>query len=420
MSRRFSVALACAALTLLAACDDVPTTSVAAPGTAPLLALAPGAEVMPGRYIVVFRDDVRNPASLAAQLAHAHGGELHYTYRHALKGFAATLSPAALEGLRHNPNVAYVQHDQVGHPLAYQTPAPWALDRVDQRALPRNDTFTYNYDGRGVRVYIIDSGIDVTHPEFGGRATLGYDACFRGCFAGDGFGHGTQVAGFVGAATYGVAKGVSLISVRVYSNRFSPTGVRYDTVATTSTMTMGVDWVTGQKLSTTDVPMVANISSIFAPDAALDAAVRNSIAAGVTYVIGAGNRSEDACYWSPQRVTEALTVGGIDRMDYMTTWSARGPCVDLYAPASVLTSTAVGGGTATNISGTSFAAPQVAGFAAQYLQPYWASSPASVHSATLYYTTKNAIINLGANSHNRLLFTNWVSGQSGRPPGCCL
>jgi subtilisin family serine protease len=415
--RSLSFSLALAAAALAGACTDVPSASLQADATARLSAGVPAS----GRYIVVFRDDVGDPAGLAARLVAAGGGELHHTYRYALKGFAATLPAAAVEGLRHNPHVASIEPDQPATPLAVQTPSPWALDRSDQRTLPRNDTFIYNYNGAGVRIYIIDSGIDVTHPEFGGRATLGYDACFRGCFAGDGFGHGTQVAGVAGSATYGVAKGVSLISVRVYSNRYSPTGQAYDTVATAATIAQGVDWVTQQKQLNPSIPMIANISSGLAPSPALDQSVRNSIAAGVTYTIGAGNTPGDACNFSPARVTEALTVGGSTKADYMWSGSSSGPCVDLYAPGSLLSTTLVGGGIANNnISGTSVAAPHVAGFAAQYLQAYPASGAASVHSAVIYYSTKNVLMGLGTGSYNRLLYTNWVAGQSGRPPGCCL
>ena len=414
--RSLSLPLVLAAAALMGACADAPMASLQADAAARLSAGA----ATSGRYIVVFRDDVSDPAGLANRLVAAGGGELHHTYRYALKGFAATLPASAVEGLRHNPQVASIEPDQPATPLAVQTPSPWALDRSDQRTLPRNDTFIYNYDGAGVRIYIIDSGIDVTHPQFGGRATLGYDACFRGCYAGDGFGHGTQVAGLAGSATYGVVKGVSLISVRVYSNKYSPTGQAYDTVATAATIAQGVDWVTQQKQLNPSIPMIANISSGLAPSPALDQSVRNSIAAGVTYTIAAGNTPGDACNFSPARVTEALTVGASTKGDYMASFSSSGPCVDLYAPGSDIATTAVGGGITTARSGTSLAAPHVAGFAAQYLQAYPASGPSSVHSATIYYSTKNVLMGLGAGSYNRLLYTNWVAGQSGRPPGCCL
>ena len=411
MTRRF-VPLALAAAAFLGGCADAPTTS--APD-APLLTASARDQVIPGRYIVLFHDRVADPARAAAQLAAAHGGEVHATYQFAVKGFAATLPAAAVEALRRNPNVASIEPDQVAQPTAVQTPVRWALDRIDERALALNDTFIYNYNGTGVQVYVIDSGIDVTHPEFGGRATLGYDACFRGCYAGDGYGHGTKVAGQVGSASYGVAKNVSLISVRVYASTPDANGI----IATESTIMQGVDWVTQQKQLNLSQPMIANISSSLPPSPSLDAAIRSSIAAGVTYVVGAGNSAANACNYSPARVAEALTVGGTRKDDYMWSGSNYGPCVDLFAPAYDIRTTAVGGGSVST-SGTSLSSPLVAGFAAQYLQAYPASSPGSVHSAVIYYTTKNVLVNLGAGSYNRLLFTNWVQGQSGRPPGCCL
>jgi subtilisin family serine protease len=420
MTRQFALPLSLVALALLSACADGTNGSIAAPerGIAPLLAAAPHAEVIRDRYIVVFRDDVGDAAQLAKRLAAAHGGTLHYSYQHALKGFAATLPARGVEGLRHNPQVAFIQHDQAARTTAVtQTSAPWGLDRIDAE-LGLDQTYTYTYTGAGVKVYVIDSGIDVTHPQFGGRATLGMDACYGGeCFAGDNYGHGTRVAGVIGSTTYGVAKGASLVSVRVLNGAGA---------GSASSAMQGVDWVTAQKQAQPTTPMVANVSLLFAPDAALDAAVRSSISAGVTYVVGSGNSgaaaadSSNACNWSPQRVTEALTVGAVTRGDYLATFSNVGPCVDLYAPGQDIRTTNAGGTiTSLGVRGTSFSAPFVAGLAAMYLQPYWASSAADVHNAVVYWSNRDKVIGLGTGSHNRLLYTRFDLGSSGRIPGCC-
>jgi subtilisin family serine protease len=432
MNRRLGIALSLMA-TLLGACADGPTTSVAPPeaNLAPLRFLSARAEAIPDRYIVVFRDDAGDAAELAARQVAAGGGELHYTYRYALKGFAATLPAHAVEGLRRNPNVAYIEPDHLARPaIGIQSGAPWNLDRVDQRDLPLSGTYGYHNDGSGVRVYVIDSGIRTAHPEFGGRASIGYDACHTQCdtLARDLYGHGTRVAGIIGASTYGVAKGARLISVRVLDNAGA---------GTPSTVIKGIDWVTQQKRKADstrvdDSTMVANVSlRFFEPSTALDDAVRRSIAAGVVYVLGAGNEgnsstySADACSYSPGRVSEAVTVGATNNYDHVWFNSNVGPCVDLYAPGFSITTTTSALGTTTSASGTSFAAPHVAGFAARYLQTYSLSSPAEVQSAVIYHSTKDRLIfegnwpSLEAASYNRLLYTSFNEGSTGRPPGCC-
>ncbi|MDQ3950856.1 MAG: S8 family peptidase, partial [Gemmatimonadota bacterium] len=252
----------------LAACGDVVGPRAAAPapergGPESLLAAAPGnsgAEVIPGQYIVVFKQDVRDVPGLARQLTAAHGGSLRFVYEHALRGFAAQLSEAAAAALTRNPNVAYVEQDQVMRAFETQTNATWGLDRSDQRALPLSGTYTYTPTGAGVTVYIIDTGIRFDHSEFGGQAASGYDAVDGGS-ADDCNGHGTHVAGTVGGTAYGVAKDVKLVAVRVLNCAGS---------GTTSGVIAGIDWVTNNHLA----PAVANMSLGGGASTSLDGAVK--------------------------------------------------------------------------------------------------------------------------------------------------
>src|SRR5438105_6379398 len=282
-------------------------------------------ELVPGQYIVVFKSDVVDPATLAQTLVRAHGATHRFTYTHALKGFAASMSDVAAVALARNPQVAYVEQDQVVHAITTETNATWGLDRIDQRALPLSGTYTYTPTGAGVTAYIIDTGIRFDHVEFGGRAVTGIDEVTAGGNAADCNGHGTHVSGTVGGATYGVAKGVRLVAVRLLDCSGS---------GTTSGVVAGIDWVTGNHAS----PAVANMSLGGGASTALDTAVRNSIASGVTYAIAAGNSTADACGQSPARVGEAMTVGASTSADSQASFSNFGTCVDLYAPGPGITS----------------------------------------------------------------------------------
>ncbi|HEU0299607.1 MAG TPA: S8 family peptidase [Longimicrobium sp.] len=415
MRKTCSILATLSVASVLAACADQVTAPAAPPETAPsrVLAAAPGAQVVPGRYVVVFRDEVADAPGLASRLAAAHGGTVHYTYRHAIKGFAATLSPRAVEALGRNPNVAYVQPDQLFRAAGVQYNAPWGLDRVDQRYLPLSTFFTYASTGSGVRIYVIDTGIRMSHPDFEGRASPGYDA-----FGGQGVsqpgddcsGHGTHVAGIAGSETYGVAKDVSLVSVR----SMWCDGNAYMLTGSTSTLTAGVEWVTAHHVP----PAVANMSVGGFPDAVLENAIRNSIASGVTYVIGAGNGGVDACGVSPANVAEALTVGATMIDDQRATnryWGSSnyGSCVDVFAPGDEITSLSMNGGTLT-AGGTSMATPFAAGLAARYLGLYPDALPAEVHAFVVENATLGAVIDPQTASP-RLLYT--VIG--GRRRACC-
>lgn len=394
--------------------------SVASPalaaGEGPLTPLigVDSATAIPGRYIVVLKAGV-GPEAVDATIAQAEaaaaldasgsatdagtdaprGMEVHYRYYSALLGFAATLPASSLLALRQNPAVDYIEADQVVSIDTTQSPATWGIDRIDQRNLPLSNSYTYNNTGSGVHAYIIDTGIRTTHTEFGGRASIGTDTVGDGQNGVDCNGHGTHVAGTVGGATYGVAKNVALVAVRVLNCSGS---------GSTSGVISGVDWVTSHAAK----PAVANMSLGGSASSSLDNAVKNSIASGVTYAIAAGNSNKNACNYSPARVAEAITVGATTSSDSRASYSNYGSCLDLFAPGSSITSAWYSSDTATNtISGTSMATPHVAGVAALYLQSNSSATPAQVRDALVNNATTGVVKSPGKNSPNRLLFTNY-------------
>jgi aqualysin 1 len=382
----FAAAVVCIAV---AACSDAPSGPGAVPADAPALQSAHASQAIPNQYIVVFRSEVGDAPGLARQLAAAHGGTVRHTYRYAIKGFAATLPEAAAAALRRNPNVAYVEQDQR---VSVAQVGSWGLDRVDQRDLPLNGGYSYTRTGAGVKAYIIDTGIQTSHAQFGGRASVGYDAVGDGMNGQDCNGHGTHVAGTVGSATYGVAKSVGLVAVRVFP---CSGGSEW------STIIAGVDWVRFNHVK----PAVANMSLSGGVSQAVDDAVRSLITAGVTVAIAAGNNSGlDACTVSPARVAEALTVGATTSTDARASFSNIGSCLDLFAPGQGITSTWLAGGTNT-IDGTSMATPHVAGAAALYLEGAPTASPATVGGAIVSNATPNRLSGIGTGSPNLLLYT---------------
>jgi subtilisin family serine protease len=354
----------------------------------------------PADFIVVLDDSFAGSVPAVAQEhARASNGRVGHVFEHALKGFVITVSPAAVEQLvARDSRIAYVELDQPVEASVTQSPVTWGLDRIDQRNRPLSNSFTYTAAGSGVTAYVIDTGIRYSHDEFGGRAVAGFDA-----FGGNGsdcHGHGTHVAGTVGGTTYGVAKSVRLVAVRVLNCSGS---------GTTSGVIAGVDWVTANHAA--DAPAVANMSLGGGASTALDSAVASSIADGVTYAVAAGNgnqggRAQDACKYSPARVPDALTIGATDSSDRKASWSNYGPCVDWFAPGVSITSAWHSSNTATNtISGTSMATPHTAGVAAQYLQTNPGASPATVRSVLFNDTTKG-IVTSSSTTNNHLLFTN--------------
>ena len=370
------------------------------------------AHAVPGQYIVTLKEWAAQPygndsfaPNVAADIAAQHGGQVLAVYKHALLGFAAKLPPQAAEALTHDPRVESVEEDGVVSATTTQTNPPWGLDRIDQRNRPLDSQYNYTPTGAGVHAYIIDTGIRTTHTQFGGRASVAYDS--MGGNGQDCNGHGTHVAGTVGGSTYGVAKGVTLHAVRVLDCQGS---------GTDSTVIAGVDWVTANRIT----PAVANMSLGGGASAALDTAVQNSINAGVTYAIAAGNDyGVDACTESPGRVAAALTVGSTTSTDAKSDFSNIGTCVDIFAPGSSILSSWSTSDTATNtISGTSMATPHVTGVAALYLQNNPTASPATVANQIITTATTNHLTGIGTGSPNRLLYSLLTTGGGGTPSAC--
>jgi subtilisin family serine protease len=352
-----------------------------------------------GRYIVTLRSTVSDPAAVARAHSTRFGVRIGHVYSSALKGYSASLPSALVAALRLDSRVLSIEPDGIMRADTTQSSAPWGLDRIDQRALPLSGSFTYTATGSGVKAYIIDTGIRFTHHDFGGRAMSGVDEIDGGS-ADDCHGHGTHVAGTVGGATYGVAKSASLVAVRVLDCNGS---------GATSGVIAGVDWVTANHLP--GQPALANMSLGGNASSALDTAVRNSIADGVTYAVAAGNGNilgfaQNACNFSPARVAEALTIGATGQSDAKASWSNYGNCVDWFAPGVGITSAWNSSDTATNkISGTSMAAPHTAGVAALYLQTNPGATPAEVRTA-LYNLTTKGVVTSSRSVNNHLLYTN--------------
>ncbi len=392
---------------LAVSAKSAPTT--VSPGWPPSFVSAP----IPGRYIVVFKQSVGNPAAEAANVMRGLGGQVHFTYSHAIKGFAATIPEAALQGILRNSNVDYVEQDQTV--AANEDPAPtvqssatWGLDRIDQRALsadnPLDNNYHYNYTGAGVYAFIIDTGIRASHDEFkvagNSRVNSGENFVVSGkgrnatgdpLDTDDCNGHGTHVAGTVGGKTYGVAKGVTLIPVRVLDCRGS---------GSWSGVIAGIDYVAGD----TRRPAVANMSLGGGASNSVDTAVNNAVDAGVTMVVAAGNDGADACNYSPARAPSAITVGATGSSDARTSWSNYGTCVDIFAPGLGITSAWNTSDSATNtISGTSMASPHVTGVAALALAE--GTLPKDVAGRITNTATPAVVGSAGTGSPDKLLYS---------------
>ncbi|MDQ1020744.1 S8 family peptidase [Streptomyces afghaniensis] len=365
----------------------------AAPAEGRVLA-ANSPDAIKDSYIVTLKKSAGLKASSAAgkDLVEEYGGSVRKTFGKALNGYSATLSATEARRLAADPAVASVEQNQRVRLAATQSNAPWGVDRIDQASLPLSGTYTYpDSAGSGVTAYVIDTGVRITHQQISGRATYGYDAVDGDTTASDGNGHGTHVATTIAGSTYGVAKKAKIVAVRVLNNSGS---------GTTAGVIAGIDWVTKNHSG----PSVANMSLGGGASAALDTAVRNSIASGVTYAVAAGNSSTTASSSSPARVAEAITVGATTSTDAKASYSNYGSALDIFAPGSSITAGWHTSDTATNtISGTSMAAPHVAGAAAVYLAGHTSSTPAQVASALVGGATTGKVTSAGSGSPNRLL-----------------
>jgi subtilisin family serine protease len=377
-----------------------------------LLTLVPAATLAArsetGTWIVTLRDGV-DSASTAPALARRHGGRIGFTYEHAINGFSFRGSQAAAAALARNPQVTAVEADAEVWLDATQSPATWGLDRIDQRNLPLDSSYTYAVDGTGVTAYVIDSGIRFSHNEFDGRAVPGADFVGDGQNGNDCNGHGTHVAGTIGGQTYGVAKDVTLVSVRVFGCTGGSTWER---------IIAGIDWVIQHHAGG---PAVANMSLGGGATSSVDTATNNLITDGVATAVAAGNgdflgRQRDACNYSPARVPAAMTISATNSTDAKVSWANYGNCVDWFAPGVSITSSWITSNSATNtISGTSMATPHTAGVAALYLEANPGAGPAQVRDAIFAATTKD-IVTSSSTANNDLLYTGFVDGGGDPPP----
>lgn len=344
-----------------------------------------------GSYIVRLRDDAPSADTVAARV----GGRVGHRFQRALKGFELSVGEREARRLAADPFVAAVYQNQFIRGADVQSPTPsWGLDRIDQRDLPLNNSYQYPTGASHVTAYVIDSGIRSDHASFTGRIASGAD--FVDGFAPDDCnGHGTHVSGILGGSDYGVAKQVRLVPVRVLD---------CDRTGNGAALLAGIEWVISNHGD--GEPAVANISIEFnGPNLLADLAVERLVADGVTTVVAAGNSSVEACGNSPARTPSAITVGSTFINDERSYFSNTGSCVDLFAPGSNIKSAWLDSPTASRVeSGTSMAAPHVAGAAALVLASHPEYTPFQVAALLILRSTSGKVINPGTNSFNRLLY----------------
>ena len=352
--------------------------------------------IIKNQYIVILNKDIGPAKDFAQNIAKQHGGRVLQSYDSALKGFAIylpdTAGTAFIEAMKKNPQVLSVENDTVVNiDATTQSNPDWGLDRIDQKALPLNSTYSYSQTGSGTTAYIVDTGILSTHQEFSGRVLNGYTAISDGNGTTDCNGHGTHVAGTVGGTTYGVAKSVKLVPVRILG---------CDGSGASSNVIAGLDWI----LKNGSKPAVVNMSLGGAASSSLDSAVENLYNNGYVMVVAAGNSNTDACTSSPARTSNAITVAATDNSDTRASYSNYGSCVDIFAPGSQINSSWIGSNTATKVlNGTSMATPHVAGVVAEMLQSTPTATPQTISTNLLNQATSNVVKN-PSGSPNRLLY----------------
>ncbi|WP_454666423.1 S8 family peptidase [Acinetobacter calcoaceticus] len=352
--------------------------------------------IIKNQYIVILNKDAGQPTDFAQNIAKQHGGKILQSYDTVLKGFAIylpdTAATAFVEAMKKNPQVISVENDTVMKiDATTQSNPDWGLDRVDQKALPLNSTYSYSQTGSGTTAYIVDTGILSSHQQFSGRVQAGYTAISDGKGTTDCNGHGTHVAGTVGGSTYGVAKNVSLVPVRILG---------CDGSGASSNVIAGLDWI----LKNGKKPAVVNMSLGGDASASLDSAVENLFNNGYVMVVAAGNSNTDACNSSPARVSKAITVAATDNTDTRASYSNYGSCVDIFAPGSQINSAWIGSNTATKVlNGTSMATPHVAGVVAEMLQSAPTATPQTISTNLVNQASSNVVKN-PSGSPNRLLY----------------
>ncbi|HCQ9969023.1 TPA: S8 family peptidase [Acinetobacter baumannii] len=352
--------------------------------------------IIKNQYIVILNKDAGPSKDFAQNIAKQHAGKVLQSYDTVLKGFAIylpdTAGAAFIEAMKKNPHVLSVESDTIVNiDATTQSNPDWGLDRIDQKALPLNSTYSYLQTGSATTAYIVDTGILSSHQEFSGRVLSGYTAISDGNGTTDCNGHGTHVAGTVGGTTYGVAKSVNLVPIRILG---------CDGSGASSNVIAGLDWI----LKNGKKPAVVNMSLGGATSSSLDSAVENLYNNGYVMVVAAGNSNTDACTSSPARVSKAITVAATDNTDTRASYSNYGSCVDIFAPGSQINSSWIGSNTATKIlNGTSMATPHVAGVVAEMLQSTPTASPQTISTNLLNQASSNVVKN-PSGSPNRLLY----------------
>jgi subtilisin family serine protease len=360
-------------------------------------------------YIVVFNDDVPESEidGESTRMCGSAKSSKEHTYKYAVKGFSTRLTATAIEEFRRNPKVKYIEQNQEVSIVATQNGATWGLDRVDQENLPLSTTYTYNTNGSTVTAYIFDTGVRTLHAEFGTRVIQGFSAVSTEATTEDGNGHGTHVAGTVGGTVYGIAKGVTIVPVKVLSATGS---------GTNAGVIAGLDWAVSHHAS--GVKAVGNMSLGGGASTALDDAVRRCVTDGIVMVVAAGNSNVDAITSSPARVTQAITVGASTNTDARSSFSNYGSVVDIFAPGSSITSAWFTSNTAINtISGTSMASPHVAGAAALFLEYAPTSTPAQVEAGLKQFGAVGRLSGIPSGTTNNLLQINFGTVPALPAPG---